>query len=136
MIIGYTSGVYDLFHIGHLNLIINAKKHCDYLIAGVNTDELVMQYKKKKPVIPFEERTAIVSAIKFVDKVVVQDTLDKITAWHKYKYNFLFGGSDWEATEQIIAAKKELEPQGVKIVLFPYTQTTSSTILTKALLSL
>jgi glycerol-3-phosphate cytidylyltransferase len=112
------------------------KKHCDYLIAGVSTDELVMRYKKKKPVIPFEERIAIVSAIKYVDKVVVQDTLDKIAAWHKYKYNLLFGGSDWATHEQIISARRELEPQGVKIMLFPYTQTTSSTILTEALLNL
>ena len=134
MRIGYTSGVYDLFHIGHLNILMNAKEHCDYLIAGVSTDELVAQYKNKKPVIPFEERVAILSAIKYVDKVVPQDTLDKIAAWHKYKYNFLFGGSDWETHSQIISVKEELEPQGVKVMLFPYTKTTSSTILTEALL--
>ena len=136
MIIGYTTGVYDLFHIGHLNILMNAKKHCDYLIAGVSTDELAAQYKKKKPIIPFEERIAIVSAIKYVDEAVAQDTLDKITAWHKYKYSFLFGGSDWETHTQIISAKKELEPQGVKIMLFPYTQKTSSTILAETLLKL
>ena len=136
MIIGYTSGVYDLFHVGHLNILMSAKKHCDYLIAGVSTDELVAQYKNKKPVIPFEERVAILSAIKYVDEVVVQDTLDKIAAWHRYKYTLLFGGSDWETHAQIISVKQELEPQGVRIMLFPYTQTTSSTILTNALLKL
>ena len=132
--IGYTTGTYDLFHIGHLNILINAKKSCEYLIVGVSTDELVEQYKKKKPVIPFEERVAIIKSIKYVDKVVVQETQDKVIAWHKYKYDALFGGSDWSGSDMINNAEKELNPKGVDVVLFPYTNTTSSTLLREVLL--
>jgi len=131
--VGYTSGVYDLFHVGHLNILKSAKEHCKHLIVGVSTDELVMQYKKKKPVIPFKERIAIVSVIKYVDEVVPQDDLDKVLAWEKHRYNALFGGSDWVKNNTIAKAKQLLEPQGVEIILFPYTDTTSSTMLTEVL---
>ena len=79
--IGYTTGVYDMFHIGHLNILRRAKEQCDYLIVGVSTDELALTYKHKTPVIPFEERKAIVEAIRYVDKVVPQTTMDKLAAW-------------------------------------------------------
>jgi len=131
--LGYTSGVYDLFHIGHLNILSKAKEQCEYLIVAVSTDELVVEYKKKKPIIPFDERIAIVSAIKFADEVVAQESLSKVEAWHKYNYNALFGGSDWAKNDTIIEAEQQLKPKGVDIVLFPYTQSTSSTLLSEVL---
>ena len=94
MIIGYTSGVYDLFHIGHLNLLRNAKSMCDKLIVGVTTDELV-RYKFKKSVIPFKERIEIVRSISFVDIAIPQSEIDKFKIWKKLKYNILFVGDDW-----------------------------------------
>ena len=131
-IIGYTTGVYDLFHIGHLNLLKNAKAQCDKLIVGVTTDELA-QYKNKKPFIPQEERIAIVEAIKYVDKVVVQDDLDKIKAWHKYHYDILFVGSDWQGTEKWNNYEKILDKVGAKVIYIKYTEHTSSTILQNAI---
>ncbi len=128
MIIGYTTGVYDLFHIGHLNLLKNAKKHCDKLIVGVTSDEAA-QYKNKKPFISQEERMEIVSSIKYVDEVVLQDDLDKIKAWHKYHYDVLFVGSDWQGTDKWNKYEEELEKVGAKVIYLPYTKTTSSTIL-------
>jgi len=131
--IGYTSGVYDLFHIGHLNILKKAKELCNYLIVGVSLDELVVKYKHKKPIVPFLERAAIISSIHYVDEVVAQEELDKIYAWNKYKYDALFGGSDWMHNPSVVEAEAELKLKGVDIVLFPYTQTTSSTILTQAI---
>ena len=98
MIVGYTTGVYDLFHIGHLNLLKNAKAQCDKLIVGVTTDAAA-QYKNKTPFICQEERMAIVSAIKYVDEVVLQEDLDKVKAWDKIHYDVLFVGSDWKGTD-------------------------------------
>lgn len=132
MIIGYTAGVYDLFHIGHLNLLKNAKKHCDKLIVGVTADELVM-YKGKKPVIPLEERIEIVKAIKFVDEVCIQDDLNKLKAWDKFHYNILFVGDDWKGTKTWINYEQELSKRNSKVIYLPYTKGTSSTLLTTVL---
>ena len=99
MIIGYTTGVYDLFHIGHLNLLKNAKGMCDKLVVGVTVDELVA-YKGKKAMIPFEDRIEIVRSIKYVDAAVPQYDMDKLTACKKLKANILFVGDDWYATEK------------------------------------
>ena len=132
MIVGYTTGVYDLFHIGHLNLLRNAKKYCDKLIVGVSTDELV-QYKGKSPVIPLNERLEIVKAIKYVDEVCIQDNLDKTKAWEKLHYDILFVGDDWKGNEQWNKYEKFLNEKGAKVIYLPYTKTTSSTLLTKAL---
>lgn len=132
MIIGYTAGVYDLFHIGHLNLLKNAKGMCDKLIVGVTTDELV-QYKGKKPVIPFVDRIEIVRNIKFVDAVVAQEDMDKLTMCKKIKANVLFVGDDWYKTEKWEAYEREFDEAGIKIVYFPYTKGISSTQITKAL---
>ena len=129
MIIGYTTGVYDMFHIGHLNLLRRAKEQCDYLIVGVSTDELVIKDKKKKPIIPFEDRCAIVEAIKYVDKVVPQFNKDKFSAWERYKFNKMFVGSDWKGTPQWDSYEKQFSPVGVQIVYLDYTQGISSTIL-------
>jgi|SRR5690554_1182254 len=126
MIIGYTTGVFDLFHIGHLNILKTAKEHCDYLIVGITIDELV-SYKNTKAIIPFEERIRIVEAIKYVDKVVPQSSMDKKEAWEKLKFNKMFVGSDWKGTEKWNNYEKEFGELGVEIVYFPYTQGTSST---------
>ena len=94
--IGYTTGVFDMFHIGHLNILKRAKEQCDYLIVGVSTDELVQQYKNKTPVICFEERVEIVKAIRYVDQVVPQDNRDKFAAWETYRFDRMFVGDDWK----------------------------------------
>lgn len=130
-IIGYTAGVYDMFHIGHLNVIRNAKSQCDYLIVAVSTDELVQKEKNKTPVIPFEERKEIISALKYVDEVVPQIDKNKFGAWEKYKYDKMFVGSDWQGTPQWKQYEKELEPYGVEIVYLPHTDGISSTKLTE-----
>lgn len=132
MIIGYTAGVYDLFHIGHLNLFKNAKGMCDKLIVGVTTDELV-QYKGKKPVIPFVDRIEIVRNIKYVDAAVAQEDMDKLTMCKKLKANILFVGDDWYQTEKWEQYEKEFNEAGIKIIYFPYTKGISSTQITKAL---
>lgn len=132
-VIGYTTGVYDLFHIGHLNILRRAKEQCDYLIVGVSTDKLVEEYKHKKPIIPFSERVQIVSAIKYVDKVVPQETLDKLTAWEKYKFDVMFHGSDWKGSKLYQDIERKLGEVGVQIVYLPHTTGTSSTILTEKL---
>ncbi len=131
--IGYTTGVYDLFHIGHLNILRRAKEQCDYLIVGVSTDKLVEEYKKKKPVIPFQERIEIVGAIKYVDKVVPQETLDKLVAWEEYKFDVMFHGSDWKGSQLYQNIEKRLNEVGVQIVYLPHTTGTSSTMLTEKL---
>ena len=129
-IIGYTTGVYDMFHIGHLNIIRRAKEQCDYLIVGVSTDELVQHDKGKTPVIPYEERVAIVEALKYVDKVVPQSDKNKFSAWEKYQFNKMFVGSDWKGTPQWEGYEKQFAPVGVEIVYLPHTDGISSTKLT------
>lgn len=135
MRIGYTTGVYDLFHIGHLNLLRRAKEQCDYLIVGVTVDELVA-YKHKKAVIPYEERAAIVEAICYVDKVVPQMSMDKVQAWHEHHFDVMFVGDDWKGTEKWNSYERDFQKLGVEIVYFPYTKGTSSTLLNEALLKL
>lgn len=135
MIIGYTTGVFDLFHVGHLNMLKNAKAMCDKLIVGVTTDELV-SYKHKKAVIPFEERLEIVRNIKFVDAVVPQDTMDKFEMWEKLKFDIMFVGDDWYGTEKWKAYDEQFKSVGVKIIYFPYYKGTSSTLINQTLLSL
>lgn len=129
MIIGYTTGVFDMFHIGHLNILKRAKEQCDYLIVGVSTDELVKHDKNKMPVIPFNERTAIVEAIKYVDKVVPQENKNKFSAWKKYKFDKMFVGSDWQGTPQWTEFERQFAPVGVKIIYIQHTDGISSTIL-------
>ncbi len=132
--IGYTTGVYDMFHIGHLNLLKRAKEQCDYLIVGVSTDELVQNYKNKTPIIPLDQRMAIIAELKCVDKVVPQEDMDKINACLKYNADVIFVGDDWKGTEKWNNIEKELANYGKDVVYFPYTQGTSSTILREKLL--
>ena len=131
-IIGYTSGVYDLFHIGHLNMLRNAKSLCDKLIVGVTTDELV-KYKNKTPVIPFHERIEIVRNIKCVDAVVPQEDMDKMKQWNKLKFDVVFVGDDWYDTDKWKEIESSFKKVDVKVTYFPYTKGISSTKLNNIL---
>lgn len=129
-VVGYTTGVYDMFHIGHLNVIRNAKAQCDYLIVGVSTDELVQKEKDKTPVVPFSERVEIVKALKYVDEVVPQFNKNKLEAWEKYHFDKMFVGSDWHGTPQWKKIEEQFTPLGVEIIYLPHTDGISSTKLT------
>lgn len=131
-IIGYTTGVYDLFHVGHLNILSQAKSICDKLIVGVTTDKLV-KYKFKKSVIPFKERCKIVESIKYVDCVVPQINHDKLEAYNRYKFDIMFVGDDWYKTDKWTFYEEELKKFNVKIIYFPYTKGTSSTLINNTL---
>jgi glycerol-3-phosphate cytidylyltransferase len=126
--IGYTAGVFDLFHVGHLNILKKAKEQCEYLIAGVSTDELVMEYKNKLPVIPHHERMEIVEGIKYVDMVVPQVNRDKFSAWEALQFDVMFVGDDWKGSPLFSEVEKKFNLVGVEIIYFPYTQGVSSTI--------
>lgn len=132
MVIGYTSGVFDLFHVGHVNILRNAKSMCNRLIVGVTVDDLVM-YKNKKAVIPFDERVEIVRTCKYVDLAVPQTTMDKFDAFNRYKFNIMFVGDDWHKTEKWDSFEKQFLDVGVKIIYFPYTKNTSSTLINETL---
>ena len=132
MKIGYTTGVYDLFHIGHLNLLKTAKGLCDRLLVGVTVDELVA-YKNKRTVVPFEERIEIVRNIKFVDAAIPQDNIDKFEAWKKLRFDILFVGDDWHGQPSWQEMEAKFAEVGVKVVYFPYTKGTSSTLLKETL---
>lgn len=132
MIIGYTTGVFDLFHVGHLNLLKNAKGMCDKLVVGVTVDELV-RYKDKKAMIPFEDRIEIVRSCKYVDAAIPQYDMDKLKTCKELGASILFVGDDWYGTEKWKNYETEFEKEGIKIVYFPYTRGVSSTIITNAL---
>lgn len=126
MIIGYTAGVYDLFHVGHLNLLKNAKGMCDRLIVGVTTDELVA-YKGKKAVIPFEDRAEIVRGVRYVDAVVPQADMDKLAMCKKLGASVVFVGDDWYGSDKWKEFERQFAEHGIKVVYFPYTKKVSST---------
>src|SRR5690554_6472994 len=131
--IGYTTGVFDLFHVGHLNILKKAKEQCDYLIVGVTTDDEVIRIKNKKPIICYDERKAIVESIKYVDMVVPESDTNKIKAWEELRFDIIFKGSDWQGTEKWNNYEKEFSKIGVKIIYIPYTQKISSTKIRKKL---
>jgi glycerol-3-phosphate cytidylyltransferase len=131
--IGYTTGVFDLFHIGHLNILRTAKEMCDILIVGVTVDELVYERKKKNPVIPFSERIEIVKSIRYVDKVVSQESMNKMSAWERFGFDVIFVGDDWKGHHKWEKIESEMNQVGVEIIYLPYTKRTSSTILTETL---
>lgn len=126
--IGYTTGVFDLFHVGHLNILKKAKENCEYLIVGVSTDELVLEYKNKQPVIPYSERMEIVAGIKYVDKVVPQIDRNKFTAWENLQFNTMFVGDDWKGDPLFNEVEKKFKQVSVDIIYFPYTKGVSTTI--------
>lgn len=132
MIIGYTAGVYDLFHIGHLTLLKNAKGMCDKLIVGVTTDDLV-SYKGKQAMIPFEDRIEIVRSIKYVDAAIPQYDMDKLTMCKKIGASVLFVGDDWYGTEKWKIYEKEFNNAGIRIVYFPYSRGISSSKISETL---
>lgn len=127
--VGYTTGVFDMFHIGHLNILKRAKAMCDYLIVGVSTDEVVQEYKHKNPVIPFEDRLAIVEAIKYVDKAIPQVTMDKMVAYKKIHFDALFHGSDWKDSAMYDEIEKTFSAIGVDVVFLPHTDGISSSLI-------
>ena len=126
MVIGYTTGVFDMFHIGHLNILRRAKERCDYLIVGVSTDEVVQEYKHKTPVIPYEERAAIVQAIRYVDEVVPQTTMDKMQFLRERHFDVMFHGDEWRGTDLYNRYEKEFAELGACIEYLPHTDGISS----------
>lgn len=132
MVIGYAAGVFDLFHVGHLNLLKNAKGMCDKLVVGVTVDDLVL-YKEKRATIPFEDRLEIVRSVKYVDAAVPQYDMDKLAACKKLGADVLFVGDDWYGTDKWAEYEKEFAEAGIRIVYFPYTKGVSSTQISRAL---
>lgn len=125
--IGYTDGVYDLFHIGHLNMIQTAKENCEYLIVGVHADNVVKEYKNKFPIINENDRKRIIESIKGVDKAVINRFRDKIKLWELYHFDVIFIGDDWKGTERWNKFEKELAKINVDVVYVPYTKGISTT---------
>lgn len=133
--VGFTAGTYDMFHVGHLNLLQRARENCDYLIVGVNSSELVESYKKKSPLISENDRLAIVSAIRYVDEVHIMHSLDKTKAWKKFKFDKVFIGDDYKGSERYLNTEKEMKMLDVEVIYLPYTESVSSTILSKKIIN-
>lgn len=131
--VGYAAGAFDLFHIGHLNLLRHAKSHCDYLIAGVVSDEMLLLNKGRSPVVPLAERLEIVQHIRFVDEAIPEVLPDKLDTWKELRFDVFFKGDDWRGTPKGVRLDAEFAKVGVEIVYFPYTMSTSSTQLRRAL---
>lgn len=125
--IGYTQGVFDMFHIGHLNLLRNAKEQCDFLIVGINSDRLVMEYKNKDTVVKEQERLEIVQSVKFVDCCKITHTLDKVEQWKKYHFDAIFIGTDWKGDTRWENTEKQLEKYKSEVVFLDYTKGICST---------
>ena len=134
--VGYAAGAFDLFHIGHLNILKHAKSQCDHLIAGVVSDEMLRLTKGVDPVIPLAERLEIVRSIEYVDEAVAETVPDKLDTWRELRFDVLFKGDDWRGTEKGLRLEREFAAVGVEVVYFPYTMTTSSTQLRQALAAL
>jgi glycerol-3-phosphate cytidylyltransferase len=135
-VVGYAPGVYDLFHVGHLNILRHARSHCDYLVAGVVSDEMAELAKGRPPVVPLVERLEIVRSIRHVDAAFVETVPDKLATWQQVRFDVLFKGDDWRGTPKGEKLERDLGAVGVEIVYFPYTVHTSSTQLRAALDSL
>lgn len=135
MVVGYTTGVFDLFHIGHVNLLRNAKALCDKLVVGVTSDDLVA-YKSKRSAIPYHERIEVVRACRYVDVAIPQEELDKVDSVRKIGAEYLFVGDDWYGDERWKEMEARLDVLGVKVVYFPYTKGTSSTLINETLVDL
>lgn len=129
MIIGYTQGTFDTLHYGHVRLLMNAKKYCDYLIVGVNSDKLVEEYKHVSTIIKENERKEIVEAIKFVDEVHIVDSLDKVSKVDQFKFNIVFIGDDWKGSARWNKTEEELNKIGVSVVFLKHTDGISSTLI-------
>jgi glycerol-3-phosphate cytidylyltransferase len=134
--IGYAPGAYDLFHVGHLNILRHAKSHCDFLVAGVVSDEMCELTKGRRPVIPLAERLEIVSHISYVDQAIAEVVPDKLETWESIRFNVLFKGDDWRGTPKGEKLERDFGKVGVEIVYFPYTMHTSSSMLRRVLTSI
>jgi glycerol-3-phosphate cytidylyltransferase len=132
LLVGYVPGAWDMFHIGHLNILQRARIHCDRLIAGVVTDEVLAAAKNKRPVVPLVERLEVVGALDLVDQVVVDYASDKLDAWRRYRFDLIFKGDDWRGTEKGDQLERDMASVGVAVRYFPYTAHTSSTVLRAA----
>ena len=135
-VIGYAPGAYDLFHIGHLNLLRHAAEQCDHLIAGVVSDEMLVLTKGRAPVIPLAERMEIVRSLRIVDEVHAEVVPDKIDTWREVGFDVIFKGDDWRGTEKGLRLERDFAAVGVEVRYFPYTVHTSSTALRRALVAL
>lgn len=131
--VGYAVGAFDLFHVGHLNILRQARSRCDFLIAGVVNDELCTASKGHTPVIPLSERLEIVGSISYVDKAVVEDHANRLDSWQELHFNVFFKGDDWRGTAAGFELEKQFSSVGVSVVYFPYTLNTSSTLLRRTL---
>ncbi len=131
--IGYAAGAFDLFHVGHLNILRNARERCDHLIAGVVSDEMLQLSKGKPPIVPLAERLEIVRNIRFVDEAVAETLPNKLDTWRLLGFTMFFKGDDWRGTEKGLRLEREFAAVGVEVVYFPYTLDTSSTELRHAL---
>lgn len=136
MRIGYAAGAFDLFHVGHLNLLRNARQHCDLLVAGVVNDEILRTVKGIEPVIPTDERAEIVRNVRFVDRVHIETTPSKLDAWREVQFTHFFKGDDWRGTPKGLLLEEQFGEVGVRIEYLPYTMHTSSTALRRALAAL
>jgi glycerol-3-phosphate cytidylyltransferase len=134
--IGYAPGAYDLFHVGHLNILRQARSDCDYLIAGVVSDEMCELTKGRRPVIPLAERMEIVGNIRFVDEVYAEMTPEKLDSWRDLQFTHIFKGDDWLGTAKGDRLERDFAAVGVQVVYFPYTVHTSSTVLRRVLSAL
>jgi glycerol-3-phosphate cytidylyltransferase len=132
-IVGYAPGVYDLFHVGHLNILRHARSQCDYLVAGVVSDEMAELAKGRAPVVPLVERLEIVRSIRFVDAAFVETVPDKLETWKQVRFDVIFKGDDWQGTPKGDRLERDFKTVGVEVVYFPYTASTSSTKLRRAL---
>ncbi|MET3808585.1 glycerol-3-phosphate cytidylyltransferase [Nakamurella sp. UYEF19] len=131
--IGYAPGAYDLFHVGHLNILRHARERCDYLIAGVVSDEMCELTKGVRPVIPLAERLEVVRSVRYVDDVYAETTTEKLDAWQDLHFTHIFKGDDWSGTPKGDKLERDFAGVGVEVVYFPYTIHTSSTVLRRAL---
>ncbi len=131
--IGYAPGAYDLFHVGHLNLLRQAKEHCEFLIAGVVADDVLIKHKGVKPVVPLVERLEIVRNVRYVDAAHPALTNDKVAIWKDLRFNVMFKGDDWKGTEKGLQLERSFGELGVEIVYFPYGKFTSSSALRRTL---
>ena len=132
-VIGYAPGAYDLFHIGHLNLLRHAAEHCDHLIAGVVSDEMLVLTKGRAPVVPLAERMEIVRSLRIVDEVHAEVVPDKLDTWRSVGFDVIFKGDDWRGTAKGRKLEADFGAVDVEVKYFPYTMTTSSTVLRRAL---
>jgi glycerol-3-phosphate cytidylyltransferase len=131
--VGYVPGIFDMFHVGHLNILRNARLECDHLIAGVLSDEMAERAKQKMPIVPLTERLEIVRSVRYVDEAVAEDVPEKLTMWERLRFDVIVKGDDWRGTDKGRKLERDLATVGVQVVYLPYTVHTSSTMLRRVL---